>query len=559
MTVAPHRLFALLCSLTLIVGCHRSVESFSLAVQGDGDEEAQLVAIRDEGNRPAEAESVVVSGGEYRFAIEGKPLLFPESGTVAITGYGDFSGAELLLYEGDSPVARYPFGDHVSGYFDGSVTVRVPLRDDRSVDSFAFASGSSRGFTVERIALTGAPGAAGPGVRMVATTEVSPPFVLYAADEGAILHVGGLREALRDGTVVLHYSMDPASYPSFESGEMPSLTLRFFAESGDTTGEWRESVRPGSRTVLLDARRAGTATAAMRIDTVPEGLHVTALSIDTKDPPVASLDEIVSGATAAPGRDEMVLYRWDAYPSILVVDTGSYAFQARTFKRLAFYLEKRGFTGRFLSNDELAGRHGWNAHNYSADGLSAFFDGAASAEFLLNDEEYALRDVALRYGLIEEHQGRFLPGRGGLLIISRESGPELRRLLMTHEAMHGFFYEEPDYVRAVFSYWDQHLDAREREFWTNLLGYLTYEPSDRYLMVNEFQAYVLQQREAAVPWYMTSVQIPRLIAARPHQAEAMQIFLRDYPDTFAEAARFLNETLWTLTGFRGGGVITADG
>ncbi len=47
------------------------------------------------------------------------------------------------------------------------------------------------------------------------------------------------------------------------------------------------------------------------------------------------------------------LFRWDRFPSILVMDTRDFAFQDRMFSRLAFFLEKRGFRGRLLSDAEL--------------------------------------------------------------------------------------------------------------------------------------------------------------------------------------------------------------
>ena len=68
------------------------------------------------------------------------------------------------------------------------------------------------------------------------------------------------------------------------------------------------------------------------------------------------------------------LFAWNLYPSILIFDMRSYEVQSRFFKRLAFFVEKRGFRGEMLSDAELAARHGWNAHNYRPEDLAGFYN-----------------------------------------------------------------------------------------------------------------------------------------------------------------------------------------
>ncbi|MDR2370060.1 MAG: hypothetical protein LBD71_01155, partial [Treponema sp.] len=58
------------------------------------------------------------------------------------------------------------------------------------------------------------------------------------------------------------------------------------------------------------------------------------------------------------------IFRWEAFPSILVFDTADYGVQDRLLKRLAFFVEKAGFRGRLAPDSEIAGLHGWNAHDY---------------------------------------------------------------------------------------------------------------------------------------------------------------------------------------------------
>ena len=40
------------------------------------------------------------------------------------------------------------------------------------------------------------------------------------------------------------------------------------------------------------------------------------------------------------------LFSWSRFPEVLIFDTADYEIQSRFFKRLAFYVEKRGFRGR---------------------------------------------------------------------------------------------------------------------------------------------------------------------------------------------------------------------
>ncbi len=180
------------------------------------------------------------------------------------------------------------------------------------------------------------------------------------------------------------------------------------------------------------------------------------------------------------------------FPDIIVLDTISFATQDRMFTRLAYFLEKRGFRGRLLRNTQLAGRHGWNAHDYGPAGLASFFNAAADAQFPLNAEEVALRTLALEQGILSRFGGRFQPGRGGVLALSRSSSPIERRYLLTHESFHGIFFSSQEYRDFCFQLWDS-LTPGERDFYRSFLDSLGYDGTDDLLAVNEFQAYLMQQ------------------------------------------------------------------
>ena len=48
-------------------------------------------------------------------------------------------------------------------------------------------------------------------------------------------------------------------------------------------------------------------------------------------------------------------------------------------KRMAFFTEKEGFRGRLAADEEIKDLHGFNAHDYRAETLAAFFDLAEKA------------------------------------------------------------------------------------------------------------------------------------------------------------------------------------
>ena len=206
----------------------------------------------------------------------------------------------------------------------------------------------------------------------------------------------------------------------------------------------------------------------------------------------ADLDQVVSASTASWRSPFLEIYRWDRFPDILVIDTVDFHTQDRMFTRLAYFLEKKGFRGKLLSNARLAGRHGWNAHDYGPDGLASFYNAASDAAFPLNPEEKALESLALQEGILLRDGEHVAPGRGGVLSISRSSSAIERLYLLTHESFHGIFFSSAEYREFCFRLWDS-LPPEERRFYRSFLDSLGYDGDDRFLAVNEFQAYLMQQ------------------------------------------------------------------
>ena len=197
------------------------------------------------------------------------------------------------------------------------------------------------------------------------------------------------------------------------------------------------------------------------------------------------------------------IYEWDRFPQILFFDTRNYEVQDRLFRRLAFFVEKQGYKGKLLTNEELSDMHRYDAHDYSAESMARFFNKATELNFTLNEEELLLKRILIHNGLFEDDGIYVKANEGGLVSISRETPGWSRTNLLAHEGWHTIFFRDAEfrnYVSAVF----YTFDPTSRDF---LIDYfksqpsLGYDTNDEYLMHNEFMAYIMQQRLSEVAKY----------------------------------------------------------
>jgi hypothetical protein len=187
------------------------------------------------------------------------------------------------------------------------------------------------------------------------------------------------------------------------------------------------------------------------------------------------------------------VFRWDGFPSVLIFDTADYAVQDNLFKRLAFFTEKAGFRGRLAPDEEIAGLHGWNAHDYRGEDLAAFFETARAARFPLLPEERELEEILLASGIIlKGENGRITAGEGAVISISRESPDYLRSRLFVHEGFHGLFFIDEEFREFSRRRWEN-LAPFAKRFIRSFFDYQHYDITDTYLVINEFMAHCLQQ------------------------------------------------------------------
>lgn len=235
-------------------------------------------------------------------------------------------------------------------------------------------------------------------------------------------------------------------------------------------------------------------------------------------------------------------FQWSG-TSVLVLVTGDYAIQDAYLKRLAFFVEKTGYRGRLVTDAEVSHLHGWNAHDYAAPDLARFFSLAAEQKFPLDAAERELLDRVVGAGIIKPAGNRWEAGTGALVGISADSAPALRHVLFVHEAFHGLYYTSPEFRAAVKAAWDAMRDDSRAAFRASLARF-RYDPSDEALMINEFQAYVLQRRAADWPSYFEE----RVLADMPPAQETVVL-----ADLIA-AARAVDQKVFELYGLHAGSV-----
>jgi hypothetical protein len=212
-------------------------------------------------------------------------------------------------------------------------------------------------------------------------------------------------------------------------------------------------------------------------------------------------------------RDERYeVYRWESFPSILIFDTLNYDIQDRMLKRLAFFAEKKGFRGRLASDGEIAELHGWNAHDYNAQTLAAFFSLVKKQKFRITQEEDEMRQILLANGVIRETEDGVSAGEGAMVSISRQSNEYLRLLFMAHEGFHGIFFIDEDFRTFCAERW-KNLNRTAKNFIVSYFDYQQYDVQDNYLLINEFMAHILQQSAGAAAEYFGKTLAGRIDAS----------------------------------------------
>ncbi|MCQ2603745.1 MAG: hypothetical protein MJ215_01695 [Spirochaetia bacterium] len=291
---------------------------------------------------------------------------------------------------------------------------------------------------------------------------------------------------------------------------------------------------------------------------------ITGLSVKTFEnsdfPPLSPLPADLSQILAVDEHtwrySDWEVYQWESFPGILVFDTLNYDIQSNIFKRLSFFVEKRGFTGRIHSFSTLSGKADWNGHNYLSADLAEFFNEAERTGIVLTSGERYLRELLLSCGIIEKSDSGYTGNdHTGVISISRESGSYLRGLLLTHEGFHGLYYAVPAVRELVEDGWDSLADP-SREIWLDYLrtskGW-NYNYEDMYLVKNELFGYMMQQRYFAE--YFDNFLYPRVLKNCSEKSAYYSEHKDEIRTDMIKLAENLNSFLGTGLGLSAGNLI----
>ena len=364
-----------------------------------------------------------------------------------------------------------------------------------------------------------------------------------------------------------------------EGGQQPErrARARLEAAAGSRRAAFEQVALPGARRwflypgtvgfapARLDLRPLGGGSVAVRrLEVVPSPARAHAPDKPALDPLPADPAAVLLYDPRFWRQSDYELFAWERFPGILILDTADYAVQDRFFKRLAFFVEKQGYRGRLVTDREMSGRHGFNAHDYRAEDLARFFAAADAQGFPLNREEELLRAVLTANGVLrgadetasarEPGSARAAAGQGAVLSISRESSELLRTLLLTHEACHGLYFTLPRYREACEAAW-RDLQEPERKFWRLFLDWGSYDFRDSYLAANEMQAYLFQQPREDLNAYFRLLAAGRLERAFPAEAPWLRSFLGARGGGFESVFDRLAPALRREAGLEGGRVL----
>lgn len=390
-----------------------------------------------------------------------------------------------------------------------------------------WAGFGSDGGSMDAAAVSGSAGPVyRPSVRFPARSLLTLYFDAAQGGEGSIEEPG--RTVFHAGSRVIGFRKAPVPYRT----SVPALLF-----SGKETG--------------LAVSEGGENLSGMRV-AVGKPLP-TVDPANSSSPLSADPLMIIEWPVSAWRNASREIFSWDRFPSILIFDTADYDVQDRYFKRLAFFVEKQGYKGKLWTDDELSRQHAFNAHDYRAESLAAFFELARKDKFALNGEENELLGILLAEGVIRKDGSAYAPGAGAVLSFSRQSASYLRYMFMAHEGYHGIYFVDPDFRAKVAEVY-RSMDARAVGFlesYFTIVSSLGYDTTDRYLMENEFMGYLMQQPVDKVAPYFTGTITERFLRYGGDPAMARYIAATDAAE-FVRAARELNDYVFARWGICGG-------
>jgi hypothetical protein len=321
-----------------------------------------------------------------------------------------------------------------------------------------------------------------------------------------------------------------------------------FSDSGGRNAAFE--VNPASTPGWLDFARGSMPFVPRDIRFTGTLRSLQILRVPAEAPIPADPGQVLTWDQPSWRKPDFELFSWSRFPRVLILDIASYEIQDAFFKRLAFFVEKAGHAGKLESHSALAGLHGYNAHDYRAEDLARFFTAARKDPSGLSVEEDALARILEQNGVVKKSSDGYTPGDGCVLSISRSSSPTLRSLLLTHECFHGLFFTIPAFREATEATWTA-LSADEQAVWLDYLAAHSYDTADHYLVVNEFQSYLLQQERTSIRGFQ-DLALGKMRAGNAREAGLARRLAAARPGSFLDAFDALDGALQSAGGPPGG-------
>ena len=252
--------------------------------------------------------------------------------------------------------------------------------------------------------------------------------------------------------------------------------------------------------------------------------------------------------------EDFEVYSWSLFPKVIFLDIKDYKVQESFLARIAFFVEKQGYKGTLVDDDFISRTHSYNAHDYKAYDLAAFYNLAKKTNYPLTKNEISLAKILVNEGVLKlNSDGFFEEGEGCVISISMESQDYLRRTFVAHESWHGIYFLDEDFrnfVEKEYNAFDSASMQFIKTFWHTQKG-LNYDLNDDYLMKNEFMAYIMQQSLRYCSSYF--VQISNRESVIENQSQDAAYIRSNNAFYFVKACQSLNDyafTRWALAAGR---------
>ncbi|WP_025375534.1 hypothetical protein [Borrelia parkeri] len=209
-------------------------------------------------------------------------------------------------------------------------------------------------------------------------------------------------------------------------------------------------------------------------------------------------------------RDSFELFKLIAEPDIYVLKFKNLNDQSLMLKRIAFFIEKKGFRGMLLSNNELKNKVGWKGHNYRLKDIITFFNVAQKSNIKLNKKEIILKNLIIinKLAHIENNTIKIKDKSRNIAFATYAEDETMSKTaqmtIFMHEILHMYFFTDNNFNKAIFNFWNKNVSSKDKKAWIKFLDNKGYDVKSQYLIINEFFTYTTQISKKDIAKYLTN-------------------------------------------------------